>query len=147
MKPDHDITGGCHCGNISYSYLSPLPQLELPLRRCDCSFCSKQGACYSSHPKGQLQVLIQDQAQANRYRFGSETAAAIICGRCGVYPVITAELDGKTYAVLNANSIDGLQIDHAAIPPALHLEDFSVAEKVERWKKMWIGQVEIKVIP
>ena len=47
------------------------------------------------------------------------------------------------YAVLNANSINGLHIDHAAIPPALHLQSFSVEERVERWKKFWIGQVEI----
>jgi len=143
MHANHEITGGCHCGNIQYIFFSPLAKTDLPLRRCDCSFCSKQGACYSSHPQGQLQVQIKHQAQVNRYRFGSETAAATICTSCGVYPFISAELDGRTYAVLNATSIDGLQLDHAAIPPALHLEDFSVSEKIERWKKLWIGQVEI----
>lgn len=143
MKVAHEITGGCHCGNINYTFFCPLPKTELPLRSCDCSFCTKHGACYTSHSKGRLQVQIKHPAQVNAYRFGSETAAANVCAICGVYPFIAAKLDGQTYAALNANSIDGLHIDHAAIPPALHLVDFSVAERIERWKKFWIGQVEI----
>lgn len=146
MKVSHEITGGCHCGNIAYTFFSPLPKTELPLRTCDCSYCTKQGACYTSHPKGRLQVQIKNQAQAKAYCFGTETAEANICTSCGGYPFISAKLDGQTYAVLNANSIDGLHIDHAAIPPALHLEAFSVNERIERWKKLWIGQVEISTV-
>lgn len=143
MAALHEITGRCHCGNIEYTFFSPIPKSELPLRTCDCSFCIKQAACYTSHPKGRLQVKIKDQGQVNSYRFGTETADANICAICGVYPYISTELDGQTYAVLNANSINGLRIDHAAIPPALHLQSFSVEERIERWKKFWIGQVEI----
>ncbi|WP_020675382.1 GFA family protein [Geopsychrobacter electrodiphilus] len=144
MTAFHEIAGGCHCGNITYKFFSPLPKSELPLRSCDCSFCTKQGACYTSHPKGRLLIQIKDQAQIKHYRFGTETAEAILCASCGCFPFITAELDGQTFAVLNANSIDDLQIDHAVIPPALHLVDFSVAERIRRWKNFWIGQVEIE---
>ena len=143
MKAIHEISGRCHCGNIDYTFLSPLLKTELPIRTCDCSFCVKQGACYISHPKGRLQVQIKDRSQVKAYRFGTESADAMVCSICGVYPFITTELDGQTYAVLNANSINGLHIDHAAIPPALQLENLSVEERIERWKKGWIGQVEI----
>ncbi len=143
MSAIHEITGRCHCGNIEYTFFSPIPKIELPIRTCDCSFCTRQGACYISHPKGRLQVQIKDQTQVKPYRFGTDTADAMLCTICGVYPLIAAELDGQTYAVLNANSINGLHIDHATIPPALHLENFSVEERIERWKKFWIGQVEI----
>jgi len=142
MAALHEIRGGCHCGNIAYTFFSPLPKTELLLRRCDCSFCTKQGACYTSHPQGRLQFRIKDQTQVKPYRFGTETAEAILCANCGCFPFITAEFDGHAYAVLNANSINDLQIDQAAIPPALHLVNFSVAERIERWKKLWIGQVE-----
>jgi hypothetical protein len=144
MTGHHEISGGCHCGNISYSFSSPVPKAELQLRTCACSFCTKQGARYSSHPKGKLQVRIRDRTLTKPYRFGTETAEAQLCTNCGVYPLITAELDGRTYAVLNANSIDDLQIDPTAIPPALQLENLSVEERIARWKKAWIGQVEIK---
>ena len=147
MQVIHEISGRCHCGNIEYTFFSPLPKTELPIRTCDCSFCTRQGACYTSHPRGRLQVQIKDHALVKPYRFGTESAAAMLCSVCGVYPLITTDLDGQTYAVLNANSINGLHIDHSAIPPALHLENLSVEERIERWKKAWIGQVEIALCP
>jgi hypothetical protein len=142
LKAIHEISGRCHCGNIEYIFFSPLLKTELPIRTCDCSFCTKQGACYTSHPKGRLKVRFKDRSQVKAYRFGTESADAMLCSLCGVYPFITAEIDSQTYAVLNANSINGLHIDHAAISSALQLENLSVEERIERWKKVWIGHVE-----
>lgn len=144
MKAIHEISGRCHCGNIEFMFFSPLPKTELPIRTCDCSFCTKQGACYTSHPQGKLSVTIKDRSLLQTYRFGTESADAYICQQCGTYPFIASELDGKTYAVLNANSINGLHIDRAIIPPAQQLTNQTVEERKARWKKAWIGQVEIR---
>ena len=92
MGAIHEITGRCHCGNIEYTLFSQIPKIELPIRTCDCSFCTKQGACYTSHPKGRLQVQIKDQTQVKPYRFGTETADAMLCAICGVYPLISTGL-------------------------------------------------------
>ncbi|PLX89997.1 MAG: hypothetical protein C0619_10150 [Desulfuromonas sp.] len=110
MSALYEISGRCHCGNIEYEFTSPLQKTELPIRTCDCSFCTKQGACYTSHPQGKLVARIKDRTLLQTYRFGSEAADAYICRQCGVYPFIASELDGTLYAVLNANSINGLHI-------------------------------------
>ncbi|MDT8419604.1 MAG: hypothetical protein RQ754_04180 [Desulfuromonadales bacterium] len=143
MSALYEISGRCHCGNIEFEFTSPLQKTELPIRTCDCSFCTRQGACYTSHPQGRLAVRIKDRAMLQTYRFGSESADAYICRRCGVYPFIASELDGTMYAVLNANSINGLHIDRAIIPPAQQFSDQTEEERKARWKRAWIGHVEI----
>ena len=40
------------------------------------------------------------------YRFGSESADFHVCTRCGTIPIVTSLLEGKRYAVLNANTFD-----------------------------------------
>lgn len=142
----HEISGRCHCGNIEYRFESPIPKMELPIRGCDCSFCSKQGACYTSHPQGTLKVVVNEPENVSLYRFGTESADVFLCAHCGVFPFIVGRLEDQLYAVLNANSINGLKIDRAAIVPAEHLDKQSVAERTERWKRAWIPHVEIKYL-
>jgi len=140
----HEISGGCHCGNIEYVFSSPIPKLELPIRTCDCSFCTKQGACYTSHPQGALKVRVRQRTQTHRYQFGTEQAEVFLCRNCGVFPFILGEIGEQPYAVVNANSIHGLHIDRAVIPPPLQLENQSAEERVARWQRAWIPKVSIE---
>ena len=145
--PDlQEISGGCHCGNITYVFCSPTPKLELPIRSCSCSFCSKHGACYTSDPKGSLRVRVRHEKQIQHYRFGTGQAAVFLCSHCGVYPFIIGDIGGNRYAAINANSIDGLLIDRSVLPPALSLEQQSAAERVARWQRFWIPQVSIEYL-
>jgi len=146
MSGLHEIRGRCHCGNIAYEFSSPIPKMELPLRSCDCSFCSKQGACYTSHPKGRLQVRVKDEARVSFYQFGSESADVFLCSKCGVFPFIVGRIEERLYAILNANSINGLKIDPTTIVPVEHLGKQTVQERTERWKRSWIPYVEIKYL-
>lgn len=143
MSGLHEITGRCHCGNVSFTFTSPVPKMELPIRSCGCSFCSKHGACYTSHPQGALQVVVREKALVNLYQFGTESADVFLCARCGVYPFIVGEIDDRRYAVLNANSINGLHIDRAAVVTMQHLEKQSAQERIDRWKRSWIPTVKI----
>jgi hypothetical protein len=104
-----------------------------------------QGACYTSHPQGRLQVRVSDRRMISGYRFGTEQAEVLFCTVCGVSPLIKAEL-GRQYAVLNANCIHGLSIERAKLPPPLELAEQSTDERVARWKKAWIPHVEIKYL-
>ncbi len=142
----HEISGRCHCGNIEYTFISPVPKMELPIKSCDCSFCSKQGACYTSHPKGTLQVVVKEKEQVNCYQFGTESADVFLCTQCGVFPFIVGQIESQLYAVLNANSINGLKIDRAAVVPVEQLENQSAEERTERWKRSWIPHVEIEYL-
>ena len=45
------INGKCHCGNISYEFLWPEPGSRIPVRACSCTFCTKHGGVYTSHPE------------------------------------------------------------------------------------------------
>lgn len=146
MSGIHEISGQCHCGNIEYRFFSPVPKLELPLKGCDCSFCTKQGATYTAHPQGKLSVVVKDKEQVSFYRFGVEAADVFLCRRCGVFPFVVGEIDRQQYAILNANSINGLHIEHAAVLVTPHLETQTVAERTERWKRSWIPQVEINYL-
>jgi hypothetical protein len=139
----HQMSGRCYCGNIEYVFTSPIPKMELPIKSCDCSFCSKQGAVYTSHPQGSLAVKVKDQEKVSIYQFGEEPADVFSCAGCGVFPFIIGVIEGQKYAVLNANSINGLKIDRSRVTPIPHLDNQSAEERAERWKRSWIPKVDI----
>ena len=88
--------------------------------------------------------MVQECQQTSRYQVGTEMADVLLCTRCGVYPLIISGIESKAYAVLNANSMNGLRIDCATMPSALQLENQTLEEQPERWKKAWIPQVTIE---
>ena len=100
------IRGACHCGNISFDLdWSPDP-VEIPARACDCSFCVKHGGVWTSDVGARLRVRIGDRSRVSEYLFGTRTATFHICSACGVPPLVTTEIDGQTYAVVNVNTFD-----------------------------------------
>ncbi len=146
MTANFEISGRCHCGNISYDFLSPLAKTELPLRSCDCSFCTRQGALYTSHPQGKLRVRINAADSVHYYRYGSETAEVLLCTVCGVFPLITCDIDEHLYAVLNANSINGLHIERDRLKQIPHVPH-SPEEMLQKRQENWIGDVVIEERP
>lgn len=143
MSGNFEISGRCHCGNISYTLLSPIPKTELPIRSCDCSFCTKQGATYTSHPRGKLLVRIADSSSTQHYCYGTETAEVLLCTTCGVFPLITCDIDDQLYAVLNANSINGLHIDHKNLS-VVHRDAVGMEEMLLKRQENWIPEVVIE---
>lgn len=138
----HQIEGGCHCGNIKLHYHSPLPPAELPVRSCDCSFCTKQGAYYTSHPQGKLTVIFSDRSRIKNYRFATLTADAWFCTRCGTYVLMTSEIDHHLYAALNVNCLDNMHFNRLTVP-ALSLSEDSIEQRLTRRQKAWIGTVSL----
>jgi len=134
------IEGGCHCGNIRFHLTwDPAPR-EIPARACDCTFCTKHGGVWTSNPKGALRVEVKDPKRASRYEFGTRTATFHICSACGVVPVVTSELDGRLYAVVSVNAMDG--VDPALIKRApVSFEGEALASRLERRKRHWIADV------
>ena len=89
--------GGCHCGNIRFCF-DWLGQAEnIPVRACGCSFCTKHGAVWTSHPEGQFQLQITDPFQAKSYQFGQTTADMHVCANCGITPIATCTIDGQQF--------------------------------------------------
>ena len=140
------LKGGCHCGNIGYEYDCPVPIAALQARMCTCSFCIAHGARYVSHPDGRLRVRFGEPGQVQRYRFGTGTADFVFCTRCGVMVFVLSEIDERSYAVLNVNTLQG--IDPAAVPAKpVDYNGESTGNRLERRKARWIGQVEIRDPP
>lgn len=135
-----DIRGRCHCGNISFTLAWEPDPVEIPARACDCTFCVKHGGVWTSNPAGRLRVAIGDESAVSRYAFGTRTAIFHICERCGVPPLVTSEIDGVTYAVVNVNTFEG--VDRARLKPAaVTYEGEDQASRLARRKQRWIGSV------
>ena len=137
------INGTCHCGNISFA-LDWLPTpTEIPARACGCSFCTKHGGVWTACPAGELTVSVRDPALRSRYTFGTKTAEFHVCSQCGAVPVVTSQIDGATYAVVNVNAFEGVDSSLVTRAPAsFDGEDEKV--RLARRKRTWIGRVTFR---
>jgi hypothetical protein len=134
------ISGGCHCGNISFKFDWAPDPAEIPARACGCSFCAKHGGVWTSNPKGSLRIHVNDAATVTRYVFGTETAEFHICQLCGVVPVVTSTIDDHLYAVVSVNAFEN--VDPAMLkksPASFDGEDTS--NRLARRKRNWIADV------
>lgn len=134
------ISGRCHCGNISFQ-LRWLPEpSEIPARACTCTFCTRHGGVWTSCPTGELTVSVEDQALRSRYAFGTKTADFHVCARCGAVPVVTSDIDGDTYAVVNVNTFEG--VDSALLKRASTTFDAEDEQsRLARRKRNWISRI------
>lgn len=136
------IHGSCHCRNIRF-VLDWQPQPDhIPARACTCSFCMKHGGVWTSCPGGSLDVAVQDPALVTHYRFATGTADFHVCSRCGVVPLVTGELDGRLYAVVNVNAFEDLDPGLLQRAP-VSFEGEDEAGRLERRRRNWIADVRI----
>ena len=136
------ISGQCRCGNISLN-LEWLPDpSRIPAWACTCSFCQAHKGVRTSSSSAKLQVQINNPTLLTRHTFGTRTADFLICKQCEDIPVVTSEIDGRLYAVVNVHALRG-------IPPTLlkHFQsDFdgeSVEERTNRRRQNWISNVTV----
>jgi hypothetical protein len=134
------IVGSCHCGNITFTlYWAPDPK-EIPARACTCTFCRKHGGVWTSYRSGLLQVKEKNPAQVSRYAFGTETADFHVCTTCGVVPLVTSTIDGRTYAVVNVNTFEN--VDASLLrKDSSNVEGESTDDRLSRRKRNWIADV------
>ena len=106
----------------------------------------QHGGVWTSHPAARLVLRIADPAEATRYRLGTGTADFHVCRACGAVPAVTCVLDGRTYAVVNVNCLEGVD------PATLHrvptnFEGEAVADRLGRRRARWIAEVAIEAGP
>lgn len=134
------IHGKCHCGNIALALEWAGEPPEIPARICGCSFCVKHGGVWTSHPAAALTVAIDDEELVSKYEFATKSATFHVCARCGVTPLVTCELDGRLYAVVNVNTLE--DVDEAWLRrKPVSFEGEALASRLERRKRNWIGSV------
>lgn len=134
------IHGKCHCGNISFSLTWEPDPVEIPVRACTCSFCTKHGGIWTSNPGGALAVVVKDPTLVSRYEFGTCTAEFHICSRCGIVPFVTSRIDDHLYAVVNVNAFDN--VDQSLFRRAsASFDDEGKESRLARRKRNWIPHV------
>ena len=134
------IRGSCHCGNVSFELIWEPDPTELPARACGCTFCTKHGGVWTSNPKGALRVKVDEPSAVSKYAFGTRTAVFHVCGRCGVVPVVTSEIDGHLYAVVNVNAFSNVEPSLLRKAPA-SFDGEGVDDRLARRKRNWIADV------
>jgi len=112
----------------------------LAVRACGCSFCTKHGGVYTSHPDARLETRIADAAFVNKYAFGTQTAEFYVCTRCGVVPFVTSVIEGDVFAVVNVNTFENVDASELDASPA-DFDGESVEGRLERRKRNWISAV------
>jgi hypothetical protein len=82
----------------------------------------------------------------SRYRFGTGTADFHVCRACGAVPAVTCALEGRTYAVVNVNCLEG--VDPATLNRvATDFEGEAAADRLARRRARWIAEVAIEAGP
>lgn len=140
------IHGSCHCGNIHFELdWQPQPS-EIPARECGCTFCQKHGGVWTACPTGSLTIELADPARVSEYVFGTKTANFHICSTCGAVPVVTSEIGGQTYAVVNVNTFedfDRSQLKRAAS----NFDGEDKSARLARRARNWIPKVRFRRSP
>lgn len=138
------IHGRCHCGNIEYRLQWPHSDGVIAVRACNCTFCTKHGGVYTSHPDASLTARVADGTLLNKYAFGTETANFFVCRRCGAVPFVTSIIDGREFAVVNVNTFEN--VDATELESST--SDFggeAVDGRLGRRKRNWIGRVDVDI--
>lgn len=133
---DDIIRGRCHCGNIGFAFAWPADRPRIPVRACTCDFCRNHGGRWTSNPAGSFRMTVADERRHNVYRFGTRTADFHVCATCGVVPIVTCELDGRRYAVVNINTfvgIDAARLDVQPISFENEGEETRLARRARNW--------------
>ena len=135
MSASHSMSGRCHCGAIHATLTTNLEAAEIPVRACQCGFCTRHGATTVSDPAGLLRFTI-NRAALSGYRFDTRTGTTLLCARCGVYAGSVIEEAGKTWGILNAR---GLAIPEFAgrDPTPVDYEGETAQARVARRKANW----------
>jgi len=134
------LIGKCHCGNIAFELDWPEDSPEIPARACDCSFCVKHGGVWTANPESRLDVAIRDASRVSKYEFGTRTATFHICTICGAVPVVTSDVAGHRYAVVNVNALENVDTTRLR-RSAAHFDGEDIGSRLARRSRNWIAEV------
>jgi hypothetical protein len=140
------FAGGCHCGALTVSFSTRWTPAELPVRACQCSFCVRHAGRTVSDPEGEARLVARDPAALQRYRFGLGTADFWICNRCGVYLGAVAEVEGRTYAVVNIHALDERAAFTGPVQPMSYDGEDATARGARRAVKWTPAQIQIGAV-
>ncbi|WCL55670.1 GFA family protein [Gimibacter soli] len=136
------LHGSCRCGNIHLALSTDMEAAAFTPRACDCDFCVERGAAWMSDPAASLSLTVKNRDDLELQKQGSETADFWVCKACGTVVCVTADLNGRRFATINARAMDDRHSFQAPVPASPKL--LAADEKQARWAKLWIGCVTVR---
>jgi hypothetical protein len=88
-----------------------------------------------------LKVAVRDPSKVSSYAFGTRTAQFHVCSTCGIVPVVTSRIDGRLYAVVSVNALEGVDPSLLRRAPAT-FDTEDERSRLARRKRNWIADVE-----
>ena len=137
------IKGRCHCGNIANEFKHHHGD-DIAVRACGCDFCGMHGGVRTSDAAGSLRINIEDIGLLNKYNFGTKTADFYICSRCGVVPTVVSEIENQTYAVVNVNTFQDVDISRFE-KAETNFGGEGTNERLARRCRNWIPDVRVSI--
>ncbi|MEZ4299793.1 MAG: hypothetical protein R3B70_32895 [Polyangiaceae bacterium] len=136
------IQGACHCTNIALTLDWKGDPPEIPARACGCSFCVKHGGVWTANAGARLRITVREPGLVSKYAFGTRTATFHVCARCGAVPVVTSEIEGRVYAVVNVNTLVGVE-EGWLRRASVDFDGEAVEARLARRARHWIADVAI----
>jgi hypothetical protein len=128
--------GACHCGVLSYHYLSESSGSQWAVRACQCSFCRSHAVLTISDPAGLLSFRAAEESILQRYRFGARTADFLICRRCGVYVGASTAATSARFGLINIRTLQPFPLE-LRLPIMMNYEGESAAMRLARREARW----------
>lgn len=138
----NQLTGACHCGNISFQVELSHETSSYQPRACDCDFCQKHAANYISDKDGSLSIQIGNQSDLRIYQQGSKLADFLLCKKCGVLVAVVYQEAEQLYGAINGQSLNHKTC--LGDPIVTSPKQLSSQEKIARWKNIWFSNVKIE---
>ena len=135
MGATHTYTGTCHCGAIRGTLFSEKSAADLPLRACQCRFCTRQGAITISDPAGRATFEIERPA-LNPYQFETRSGTSLLCARCGTYAGVIIEDEGRAWSALNVRGLAMPEFAGRTGEPVVY-DGENQAQRIARRKARW----------
>jgi hypothetical protein len=137
----YEHPGHCECGAVSFSYRCAQPLEKLAARACQCDYCRPRALAYLSEPNTFLRVTLGDQRYLYAHSFATHTADFYHCALCNTPVFVKSHIDGRDYALVVANALDGFAELGASVET--RLDEESLAERLQRRSGTWIGGFEM----
>lgn len=121
--------GSCHCGAVRFECAL---DLSAGTSKCNCSFCTRTRFWKAIVGDGEFRISRGEEALSD-YRFGGGAIRHLFCGRCGVTPFGSGEMEelgGRFYAV-NVGCLEDATDEELAGAPVTHEDG-----RNDRWDRV-----------
>jgi hypothetical protein len=141
MNQCNEISGGCHCGALTFRLETPRKPADFAPRACDCSYCLRHGAAWISDAEGALEIRATEPSAVGHYRQGANLADLVFCRACGTLVAVLFAQAGQTHGAVNARCANDR--DHFAQAQTASPQFLSAEQKQDRWTRLWCHDVRL----